>query len=70
MVGSWNITFYPHIYLLKPEFEINLSVPTYLHTKMCVCVHADFLLDLFFDPEDGDDMFLRKDDYLSTNYMA
>jgi hypothetical protein len=23
------------------------------------CFHADFLLSLFFDPEDGDDLFLR-----------
>jgi hypothetical protein len=26
---------------------------------LAACFHADFVLGLFFDPEDGDDMFLR-----------
>jgi hypothetical protein len=27
--------------------------------KLATCFHAGFLLALFFDPEDGSDMFLR-----------
>jgi hypothetical protein len=32
--------------------------------------HAGFLLDLFFDPKDGDDMFLRNVGWLLTDYTA
>jgi hypothetical protein len=32
--------------------------------------HAFFLLDLFFDPEDGNDMFLQNVGCLSTEYKA
>jgi hypothetical protein len=32
------------------------------------CFHDVFLLDLFFDPEDGGDMFLRNVNRLSTDY--
>jgi hypothetical protein len=28
-------------------------------TSACYLLHAGFLLDLFFDPEDGTDMFFR-----------
>jgi hypothetical protein len=31
---------------------------------------AGYLLGLFFDPEDRDDMFLRNVGWLSTDYMA
>jgi hypothetical protein len=31
---------------------------------------AGFLLGLFFDPEDGGDMFLRNVDSFSTDYTA
>jgi hypothetical protein len=33
-------------------------------------IHAGFLLDLFFDPEDGCDMFFRNASLLSTDYTA
>jgi hypothetical protein len=33
----------------------------------CYLFHASFLLDLFFNPEDGDDMFLWNVGWLSTN---
>jgi hypothetical protein len=29
------------------------------NTLLATCVHVGFLLDLFFDLEDGGDMFLR-----------
>jgi hypothetical protein len=37
---------------------------------LAICFHADFLLSLFFDPEDGGDIFLRNVGYLSTDYAA
>jgi hypothetical protein len=39
-------------------------------TRGCAChlIHADFLLGLFFDPEDVGDMFLRNVGLLSTDY--
>jgi hypothetical protein len=33
---------------------------------LATCFHAGFLLGLFFDSEDGGDMFLRNIGYLST----
>jgi hypothetical protein len=35
-----------------------------------VASRAGFLLSLFIDPEDGNDMFLRKACWFSTDYMA
>jgi hypothetical protein len=32
--------------------------------------YADFLLGLFYDPEDGGDMFLRNAGSLSTEYAG
>jgi hypothetical protein len=32
--------------------------------------HVGFSLGLFFDPEDGGDMFLRNVTYLPTDYTA
>jgi hypothetical protein len=29
------------------------------YTRLATCFHADFLLGLFFNSEDGGDMFLR-----------
>jgi hypothetical protein len=37
---------------------------------LATCFHASFLLDLFFDPEDGGDMFLWKVGWLSMDYTA
>jgi hypothetical protein len=39
-------------------------------SSVCYMLHAGFLLGLFFDPEDGSDMFLRKVGRLSTDYMT
>jgi hypothetical protein len=33
---------------------------------LSICFHADSFLDLFFDPEEGGDMFLRKVGWLSN----
>jgi hypothetical protein len=37
---------------------------------LAVCFLADFLLAVFFDPENGGDMFLRNIGWLSTDYTA
>jgi hypothetical protein len=37
---------------------------------VCYLLHADFLLRLFFDPEDGGEIFLRNVGCLSTDYTA
>jgi hypothetical protein len=43
---------------------------TYLLGSSSYLPHAGFLFDLFFDPEDGRDMFLRNVIWLSTDYTA
>jgi hypothetical protein len=35
-----------------------------------IMLHAGFLLVLFFDPEDGGDVFLRNVGRLSTDYAS
>jgi hypothetical protein len=40
------------------EFEVLTAVAT-KPSKRATCFHAGFLLEVFFDPEDGGDMFLR-----------
>jgi hypothetical protein len=48
-------------------YHVRLSPPTPILTKngyvglamLLIYFHAGFLLGLFFDPEDGSDMFLR-----------
>jgi hypothetical protein len=37
---------------------------------LATCFHDRLLFGSFFDPEDGSDMFLRKDDSLSTKNMV
>jgi hypothetical protein len=36
----------------------------------CYLLQAGFLFGLFFDPEDGSDMFFQNFGWLSTEYMA
>jgi hypothetical protein len=38
--------------------------------ELATCFHAVILLGLFFDTEDGDDMFLRNVGWLLTDYTA
>jgi hypothetical protein len=39
-------------------------------SKKQIATSAGFLLGLFFDTEDGGNMFIRKDGWLSTAYTA
>jgi hypothetical protein len=54
----------------KPKFRRNISPPPSGSTLLATCFQAGFLLGLFFDPEDGDDMFLRNVSWPSTDYTA
>jgi hypothetical protein len=38
--------------------------------EFATCFHAGFMLGLFFDPEDGSDMFVGSVHWLSTEYTA
>jgi hypothetical protein len=46
------------------------SVDTKRTTRLATCFDAGFLLSLFFDPEDGGDMFLRNVGWHSTDCTA
>jgi hypothetical protein len=55
-----------------PAFRRNISPPSSGSNKrrLVTCFHTGILLDLFFDLEDGGNMFLRNVGWLSTDYMA
>jgi hypothetical protein len=48
-------------------FRTNMTPQSAL---LATCFDAGFLLALFFDPEDGGDVFLRNVWWLSTDYAA
>jgi hypothetical protein len=47
----------------KPRRVVSTAV-------LAACYHAAFLLSLFFDPEDGGNIFLRNIGLYSTGYKA
>jgi hypothetical protein len=54
---------FPSYFLYKPKFWQP-------DTSACYMIHASFLLSVFFNPEDGGDMLLRKVGWLSADYTA
>jgi hypothetical protein len=40
------------------------------HLSLCYLLHVGFLLGLFYDTEDGGEMFFRNVCWLSTGYTA
>jgi hypothetical protein len=47
---------------LRPKLHLVSQKPRYVNHSVCsACYlrHTDFLLGVFFDPEDGGDMFLH-----------
>jgi hypothetical protein len=48
----------------------NISWARNQEALLATCFHVGFLLGLFFDPEDGGDVFLRNVSWLSTDYTA
>jgi hypothetical protein len=51
-----NFNLYRHTNYASTE---NVSTLLCYNILLATCFHADFLLGLFFDPEDGGDIFLR-----------
>jgi hypothetical protein len=43
---------------------------TPIYSRPCYLLNVCFLLDFFFDPEDGGDMFVQNVGRLSTDYTA
>jgi hypothetical protein len=56
----------------KPRETRGPSCPSKVNRRslLAPCFHAGFFLGLFFDPEDGGDIFLRNVGWLSTGYTA
>jgi hypothetical protein len=69
---SWPVTGIdlPFFFTLSTPTDRNWNLNLMRCWRRQVCFHAGFLLALFFDHEDGGDMFLRKVRWLSTDYMA
>jgi hypothetical protein len=55
---------------LKPSVRMKTTIFWDMTPCSPLKVSRRFLLWLFFDPEDGDDMFLRNVRLLSTHYTA
>jgi hypothetical protein len=53
----------PFCFLYNPKFRRT-------DCSACYLLHVCFVLGLFYDPEDGGDMFLRNVIWLPTNYTA
>jgi hypothetical protein len=55
----------------QPTYQRNMLHPSSgLKSSACYLLHTGFLLGLFFDPEDGSDVFFRNVGCLSTDYTA
>jgi hypothetical protein len=66
-----NTVFYREYYVYLPGYNAVYSVKVgSKQSRRPTCFHAGILLCLFFDPEDGGDMFLRNVGRLSTDYTA
>jgi hypothetical protein len=48
----------------------HLQQRSYRQCSACYMLHTGFLPGLFFDPEDGDDVFFRTVGWFSTDYFA
>jgi hypothetical protein len=71
-LGSDNMSFGKS----QPTFRSNIPPPSSRRkykpspvNSLAIYSHTGFLSDLFFDPEDRDDMFLRNVRWLSTNWI-
>jgi hypothetical protein len=59
----WSIT-------LCSPFKVNRRFGRTYDLHLATCIHAGSLLDLYFHPEDGDDMSLWNVGWLSAEYTA
>jgi hypothetical protein len=63
--GAWNITV-----CMPWRLEFKWVSAHVTLSRIVSCFHAGSLLGLFFDPEEGGDMFLRNVVWLLTDYTA
>jgi hypothetical protein len=56
------------VHLTAASFDRNQHQGGIKQSSPCYLLHAGLLLGLFFDPEDGGDMFLRKVGSLAADY--
>jgi hypothetical protein len=63
--ANWNVSSERSFSLCYKRYFINCN-----SCLLASCFHASFLRYLFFDPEDGGDMFLRNVGWHSTDYTA
>jgi hypothetical protein len=61
LIGNWRF---------EGTFRVHLEVEEEAKEETSMKQVADFLLALFFDPEDGGDMFLRNISWLITRYTT
>jgi hypothetical protein len=59
-----------HLHLQGRRISWRWAQPWKQVALLAICFHAAFLLCLYFDLENGGDMFLRNVSWLSTDYTA
>jgi hypothetical protein len=59
-----------YYYYKEGQGNANITNLCYHLALLATCFHAGFLLGLFFDLEDGGNIFLRNLSWLSTDYMT
>jgi hypothetical protein len=69
--SRWQAELYEFYERMKCSYEdYRRSATDSVIALLATCFHAGFLLGLFFEFEDGGNMFLRKVSWLSTHYTA